>query len=493
MAEEIKRLLQAGEPCPVCDQTVKHVPKSERHPSIEQATKSLLKYEKELTDLNTSRSNIQVEIDLLAPQMNNKLAEIKEVEVTIDEATVEIRVVLKKSPGADAGAELEKLRQQVMELQSKVESAEVKLNIARESEAKAKESMEEFNRQLITIRSDVSSGSEELQRLQNESKTLRKTLGKFTDASSVKAELKRQDDAKRALDADLGLKEAEGNALSKAKDELAEASRVLEGLKVKAEGMERSTTKIRESVKQLKVDLQRAVPNLKIDLEGHGQDPAAQLDLRLQLLQTERDEVQRKILQCEEEIRALNVQIKRAVELRTETEKRRAAAAVAHDLALSLRGDQFIAFIQQEAYHRLAIDGSRHLKTLSSERYSFGFEKDEFVVLDHWNADEPRPVTTLSGGESFLASLALALGLAEGLSGLSHGHGRFALESLFLDEGFGTLDAETLDVVLQGVENLSTTDRLVGIVSHIPELADRMPSRIHIRKTPGGSTVELRT
>ena len=156
-----------------------------------------------------------------------------------------------------------------------------------------------------------------------------------------------------------------------------------------------------------------------------------------------------------------------------------------------MRGDQFIAFIQQEAYHRLALDGSRHLKTLSSDRYSFGFDKDEFVVLDHWNADDSRPVTTLSGGESFLASLALALALAEGLSGLSHGRSRFALDSLFLDEGFGTLDAETLDVVLQGVENLSTTDRLVGIVSHIPELAERMPSRINVRKAVGGSTIEI--
>jgi exonuclease SbcC len=72
-------------------------------------------------------------------------------------------------------------------------------------------------------------------------------------------------------------------------------------------------------------------------------------------------------------------------------------------------------------------------------------------------------LTTLSGGETFIASLALALALAEGLSGLSHDRGRFALESLFLDEGFGTLDAETLDVVLQGVETLSTTDRLVEL------------------------------
>jgi exonuclease SbcC len=109
------------------------------------------------------------------------------------------------------------------------------------------------------------------------------------------------------------------------------------------------------------------------------------------------------------------------------------------------------------------------LDSLSSGRYSFDFDKDEFVVVDHWNADEPRPVATLSGGESFLASLALALALAEGLSGLSHGRSRFALESLFLDEGFGSLDPETLDVAIQGIETLGSSDRLVGIVSHIPE------------------------
>jgi DNA repair protein SbcC/Rad50 len=172
-------------------------------------------------------------------------------------------------------------------------------------------------------------------------------------------------------------------------------------------------------------------------------------------------------------------------------ELHKSQAAVARDLALALRGDQFIAFIQAEAYHRLAQDGSVHLDSLSSGRYSFDFDKDEFVVVDHWNADEPRPVATLSGGESFLASLALALALAEGLSGLSHGRSRFALESLFLDEGFGSLDPETLDVVIQGIETLGSSERLVGIVSHIPELAERMPGRISVRKAVGGSSIEV--
>ena len=226
-------------------------------------------------------------------------------------------------------------------------------------------------------------------------------------------------------------------------------------------------------------------------MSGVDADAYSQLERARVAAQSNLDALRGDIHRLEEQVKTVEAQIIRAAELQGEIERLRDDAAVARDLAQSLRADQFIAFVQQEAYRRLATDGSLHLKTLSSDRYLFDFDKDEFVVRDHWNADEPRPVATLSGGESFLASLALALALAEGLSGLSHGHGRFALESLFLDEGFGTLDPETLDTVLEGIENLSTTDRLVGIVSHIPELAERMPSRIYVRKSAGGSTVEV--
>ncbi len=158
-------------------------------------------------------------------------------------------------------------------------------------------------------------------------------------------------------------------------------------------------------------------------------------------------------------------------------------------LGNSLQGNEFIDFIQKEAYSRLAVDGSIHLKTLSADRYSLGVDKDEFQVVDHWNADEPRAINTLSGGESFLASMALALALAEGLSGLSSGQTKFALESLFLDEGFGSLDPETLELVVAGIEGLSTSERLIGIVSHVGQIADRMPVRINVVKSIRGSTI----
>ena len=111
------------------------------------------------------------------------------------------------------------------------------------------------------------------------------------------------------------------------------------------------------------------------------------------------------------------------------------------------------------------------------------------VGLDYLQLGQPS--TTLSGGETFLASLALALALAEGLSGMSSGHTKFALESLFLDEGFGTLDPETLETVVGGIEGLSASNRLIGIISHIPDLAERMPIRIEVRKSVGGSTIQV--
>ncbi len=114
-------------------------------------------------------------------------------------------------------------------------------------------------------------------------------------------------------------------------------------------------------------------------------------------------------------------------------------------------------------------------------------ERGSFVVIDHRNADEARLARTLSGGETFLASLALALALAEQVARSGSGA---RLESLFLDEGFGTLDAATLEVVAGAMEDLGARGRMVGLVSHVPELAERVPVRFDVRRQPRSSIIE---
>ena len=161
-------------------------------------------------------------------------------------------------------------------------------------------------------------------------------------------------------------------------------------------------------------------------------------------------------------------------------------------LGTLLRTDQFVAWILKDAFARLAYEGSRQLETLSNGRYTFAAGSDDFSVCDRWNAGERRSVNTLSGGESFLASLSLALALSRGLPELAANRERFHLDSLFLDEGFSTLDAETLDTVLGAVELLQSDCRLIGVISHAAELADRLPGRIEVVKGANGSRVVVR-
>jgi exonuclease SbcC len=166
---------------------------------------------------------------------------------------------------------------------------------------------------------------------------------------------------------------------------------------------------------------------------------------------------------------------------------------VAHELGQLLMANRFRSYLLEEAIRTLAADSSRHLQELSGNRYRFHNDGTDFEIVDGWNADEMRSVRTLSGGETFLASLALALGLAEGLPTLGIGeHGRQRLESLFIDEGFGTLDTdETLGSVAQVLENLQFGNRLVGIVTHLKGLADRLPAQIRVVKTQTGSHIEV--
>jgi exonuclease SbcC len=198
-------------------------------------------------------------------------------------------------------------------------------------------------------------------------------------------------------------------------------------------------------------------------------------------------------VELESEIKNLDQMIKRAGELETERQALKSSAALARDLASHLQANQFLAYIQEEALRVLAEDGSKHLRALSQGRYALTCGEQEFSVIDHWNADEVRSVKTLSGGESFLASLALALALAERLASFSsEGKAQQRLESLFLDEGFGSLDRDTLEIVVQGIEALHGGQRMVGVVTHIPELAERMPVRVEVSRRRGGATLAVR-
>jgi exonuclease SbcC len=171
---------------------------------------------------------------------------------------------------------------------------------------------------------------------------------------------------------------------------------------------------------------------------------------------------------------------------------RQQAAADEHRVAKMLGGlldgKHFQNWLVSEAVDELVAAASGTLSDLSSGQFDLTQEQGDFYVIDHADADSRRSVRTLSGGETFQASLALALALSSQIAALA-AVGAARLDSIFLDEGFGTLDPETLEVVATTLETLAQGDRMVGVVSHVPALAERVPVRFKVARNARTSTI----
>ncbi|MFB9238029.1 AAA family ATPase [Plantactinospora siamensis] len=192
---------------------------------------------------------------------------------------------------------------------------------------------------------------------------------------------------------------------------------------------------------------------------------------------------------AEADLRRAAERREQARELRERRAEHERAGRVARTLAGHLRANNFERWLLAEALDLLVEGASRILRELSGGQYDLVHDKGEFFVIDQHDAGLRRGVRTLSGGETFQASLALALALSEQLAGLSTTSA--SLESIVLDEGFGTLDAATLDTVAATLENLAARgDRMVGLVTHVPALAERVPVRFEVRKDARTARVE---
>ncbi|AWM35107.1 AAA family ATPase [Hymenobacter nivis] len=154
----------------------------------------------------------------------------------------------------------------------------------------------------------------------------------------------------------------------------------------------------------------------------------------------------------------------------------------------SAKGDKFSQFAQGLTLSHLARLANLRLRQLTG-RYTILKTPNrnlELQIIDHDQADTVRPMASLSGGESFLVSLALALGLSE-----LAGH-KARIESLFIDEGFGTLDPDALNTALDALERLQHSGKMIGIISHVADLKDRIGTQIRIQPGAGGtSTVRV--
>ncbi len=155
--------------------------------------------------------------------------------------------------------------------------------------------------------------------------------------------------------------------------------------------------------------------------------------------------------------------------------------AYLHSLIGSQKGDKFRRFAQGLTLDHLVYLANIQLNRLHG-RYLLQRKQSEALeleVLDTWQGDDVRDTKTLSGGEGFLVSLALALALSDLVSHKTQ------IESLFLDEGFGTLDSATLDMALDALDSLNASGKMIGVISHVEAMKERIPVQIRVTKING--------
>ena len=156
-----------------------------------------------------------------------------------------------------------------------------------------------------------------------------------------------------------------------------------------------------------------------------------------------------------------------------------------HQLSGSADGKKFRNFAQGLTFEMMTAHANRQLRKMT-DRYLLirdASEPLELNVIDNYQAGEIRSTKNLSGGESFIVSLALALGLSQMASR------NVRVDSLFLDEGFGSLDEDALETALETLAGLQQTGKLIGIISHVPALKERIGAQIQVTPKTGGRSV----
>lgn len=242
---------------------------------------------------------------------------------------------------------------------------------------------------------------------------------------------------------------------------------------------------IQEHVTQTQTLLRERV-KLQEHIAGRSLTEEHLLEVKNQVIDLQRqiDTLTGEVAISEKQLENIQAILKQTEELQTQRSSLKQQLDVYERIHQDLGSKNLPDFLAKRIMERVIASGSDELNSLSNERYRFDLdESEELVILDAWNANEPRSVKTLSGGESFLASLALALALNTYLSA------GIQLDSLFIDEGFGSLDPETLEMATEVLEKLQVGGKCIGVITHIAELAERFETRIQVVKSENGSRV----
>jgi exonuclease SbcC len=484
-AADLRRQLHPGDSCPVCEQTVTVVPETTDLADLDEAKREQKRANKSVIDCTSDYQKANGRFELLSNKVSQKEQELRECSDSITDIQDRFNNALGSEPGPGSPAQIDALALSLDKARLKADELVQSVENCRKIHSQWDRKLHDGLHAVDLIQQKLDSLQPQLQVLQRQATELTVKLQDRPGLETLKKELKHQETAKIKMEdlvrqcnsvrKDLEESERTAIALRTRADEA--AKRLEKAIAATAEAEKKEQSQLKK--------LRRMLGDAPLT-EGRELD---ELDETIHNLNEALSSVRMQIERNRAETENVIGKLKKNQELREEAAAMKKSAALYHELATLLDLKNFQQYLLSASFIRLARDGSRYMEDLTNGRYSFTCNVDDFEVQDRWNGDDLRSVSTLSGGEAFLASLSLALALAQGITELSGDRGAVALESLFLDEGFSTLDSETLGKVADALPLLQKSGRMIGVITHVQSFAEQLPSQIEVVKTPTGSRV----
>jgi exonuclease SbcC len=509
--EQQRHELEAGKPCPLCG-SLEHPWRSDAPLELSEETARLQAVEKELGELSTGVKTLEIRLAELATQKLSHGQQIEQNRAQLASLESQINEALKplgwsarptaeqvKQAHGDAGERWQAVRNRIKQ----IDTLEARQKQQRETRERARKRTE-YDRACIALRQHQEARAALSpepdteawdRRLQGAVSRARKALEQARTAeqqsNQVLAQCQAQIGTEQArierLSTEIGRLQAEfDNALSDSAfaDEAAFKAALLPAEQVQRLQRDADSLKARENelngLLRHNRDTRAGLEQQALTEQSHDQldETMRQLKGDLDRLLEQRGSLQQQ-LERNEILRQQFGEHQRRIEVQQQELSRWEQL---HELIGSADGKKFRNFAQGLTFELMVGHANRQLQKMS-DRYLLVRDLDqplELNVIDNYQAGEVRSTKNLSGGESFLISLALALGL----SGMASRNVR--VDSLFLDEGFGTLDEDALETALDTLAGLQQEGKLIGVISHVQALKERIATRIEVQPLSGG-------
>jgi len=510
-AAELVRELHDGEPCPVCG--------SREHPLPAKATVEMGKFEKVIKAAEDRLHEIRDwEGQLLKIRhdwsVNESLVnEARELMENIEKGLQAISAEFEKARGTEGRERLRGRKQEFSDFEKELRLVEGKSEEFRKSLQELNEKLQKLNEAFQNDKIKEASVQANLTNLQAQLGEITEELNRITGGEDLNELIRVLAQTYEKLDKavkDTKVKEAETRVfMEKAAREIAALTATLEANRTELADLDRRLakglaeagfTEVEQAEAALLSDLDRRtvrqeleeyrnalaigrdkLEKLDREIDGRGFDEAGfeQLNKERQELAEAVERFKEGVTLAKNKVEDIREKQARWIGLQKEKTAAEKRKSLAEDLIGLLRGRRFVSFLAREHLRDMTLEASYQLGRLTGQRYALELadEKDcEFVIRDDYNGGNRRMINSLSGGEVFMTALALALALSSKIQL----RGKYPLGFFFLDEGFGSLDEEKLEKVMSALEKLHDRNRMVGVISHVRELKERLPRYLEV-------------